>query len=42
MNLLKKSFKSFKTTVLAASLVLSSPFAMADIHFLVPGGPPDR
>jgi putative tricarboxylic transport membrane protein len=38
MNLFK-SFKSVKTTVLAASLILSSPFALADIHFLVPGGP---
>ncbi|WP_372762164.1 Bug family tripartite tricarboxylate transporter substrate binding protein [Pseudoalteromonas sp.] len=33
------SFKSLKTTIVAASLVLSSPLALADIHFLVPGGP---
>ncbi len=34
-----KLFKSVKTTLLAASLVLSSPMALADIHFLVPAGP---
>ncbi|MEI8651420.1 tripartite tricarboxylate transporter substrate-binding protein [Pseudoalteromonas sp. Hal273] len=34
-----KSFKSVKTTIIAASLVLSSPLAIADTHFLIPGGP---
>ena len=34
-----KSFKSVKTTIIAVSLVLSSPLAIADTHFLIPGGP---
>jgi putative tricarboxylic transport membrane protein len=32
-------FKSLKRSVLAASLLVASPLALANLHFLVPGGP---
>ena len=32
-------FKSIKSSLLAASLLVTSPLALADLHFLVPGGP---
>ena len=32
-------FKSLKSSLLAASLLVTSPLALANLHFLVPGGP---